>query len=100
MKRTAKRTRTAGTAPRKPGVLMTFEAKGTAPTIQSAARKLGVAPTALDADFGVLAIDPDRGMFTVRVMDEAAVQRSAVRTGVGGPFSNPRIAPFGRTRSR
>ncbi|HJQ59389.1 MAG TPA: hypothetical protein VJ890_20955 [Vineibacter sp.] len=77
---------------------MTFKAKGAKPTLRSAARKLGVAESVLDSGFGVLPIDPARAVYTVRVVDAAAAPPAGTRRGVGGPFSNPRIAPFGRTK--
>ncbi|WP_156312042.1 hypothetical protein [Methylobacterium platani] len=74
-------------------VLMTVHAARRPPSLQQAARSLGVRQSDMDRTFGVVPIDPDRGLFAVKV-------RSASVAGRGGGgenrFSNPRIAPFGR----
>lgn len=75
-------------------VLMTVTGThGAPPTLQDAARQLGVAPSRLNPTFGVIAIDVREGRFAVEV------EASALPKGTGGaergPFSNPPIAPFG-----
>ena len=74
-------------------VLMTVECHE-APSLEAAARTLGVAESALDADFGVVPIDPDRDLYTVRI-DAAAVRKLGRGKGkYRGPFSDPKIAPM------
>ena len=80
-------------------VLMTLEATGEAPSVGQAAQMLGVPIKTLDADFGVVAIDPDRGLYTVRVFADMLKEGGYKdRPGVSGPFSNPGIAPYGTPR--
>jgi hypothetical protein len=71
--------------------MLTFEAPEQ-PTLAQAAAHLGVSSDALDASFGVLLIDPARGLYTVLV-EESALPTS-LPSGASGPFSNPKIAPI------
>ena len=64
---------------------------GGPPSMGEAARQLGLEVDALDPDFGVVTIDPDRGFYSVRV--------DASKLGDDfdpdrGPFSDPPIAPM------
>jgi hypothetical protein len=79
-------------------VMMTVELDPAATDLAAAAERLGVSPERLDAQFGVVAIDPDHNLYTVMV-DEAVSAGAARRKGVSGPFSNPQIAPFSPPRS-
>jgi hypothetical protein len=69
-------------------VMMTVELDPDAATLGAAAGRMGVDPAALDADFGVVPIDPDQNLYTVMVEEDAGARG-------GGPYSNPRIEPFG-----
>jgi hypothetical protein len=75
-----------------PGLMMTLTVPGEAPTIAEAARHLGVAESALDHHFGVVAVDPRHGIYTVLVDEKVA---GALGAGPSGPFANPRIEPYG-----
>jgi hypothetical protein len=75
-------------------VMMTVELDPAAADLAAAAERLGVAPERLDAKFGVVAIDPDHNLYSVMV-DESVGAEAGKRRGVSGPYSNPRIAPFG-----
>lgn len=76
-------------------VLMTVTLpEGGGSTVKAAARALGVDTSAIDATFGVRTLDITAGKYAVMV-DERAVKTAAQRKGVAGPFSNPRIEPFG-----
>jgi hypothetical protein len=68
--------------------------RGTAPTIDAIRMRYHLAPEDVDADFGVIAIDPHEGTYTVLV-DERAVSkiRSEGDWEINGPFSSPRIDP-------
>lgn len=77
---------------------MTVELDPEAATVAKAAERLGVEPGQIDAEFGVVSIDPDQHLYTVLV-DEEAAAGAAERPGVEGPFSNPRIEPFGPPQS-
>ena len=76
------------------GVLMTVELAPEAASLADAAARLGLAPDDLDAEYGVVPVDPDNQLYSVLV-DEAAGEAARGREGVRGPFSNPRIEPFG-----
>jgi hypothetical protein len=73
---------------------MTVELDPGAATPAEAAKRLGVAAEDLDADYGVVPVDPDNHLYSVLV-DEEAGAAAGGREGVEGPFSNPRIEPFG-----
>jgi hypothetical protein len=80
-----------------PDVMMTVELDPEAATVANAAERLGVAPDQIDAEFGVVNIDPEQNLYTVLV-DEQAATGAGDRPGVEGPFSNPRIEPYGPPR--
>jgi hypothetical protein len=77
--------------------LMTItEQSGGAPTLADAARQLGVAEADMDATFGVVPIDPDRGLYAVQVRAGKLPKQSGRPDGdYRGPWSNPKIEPFG-----
>ena len=74
-------------------VLMTVELPGGA-SLDAAAARLGVAPEDLDAEYGVVPIDPEHHLYSV-MAEERAIAGTGARPGTEGPFSNPRIEPFG-----
>jgi len=57
-------------------------------------RKMKLAPEQIDNSFGVVCIDPKNNLYAVMV-DEKASQELSGQKGVKGPYSNPRIEPFG-----
>jgi len=63
-------------------------------TVDDAGRRLEIDPSQIDRDFGVVSIDPDESLFAVLV-DEDVAEGARGKAGVSGPFSNPRIEPFG-----
>ncbi len=71
------------------------------PTLEEVRQTLHLEPGELDERFGVVAIDPEDHLYTVLV-DADAAQRLGLSAGnpeVEGPFSNPRIEPFGPPRA-
>jgi hypothetical protein len=68
--------------------------RGRAPTLEFAAEQLHVAVDDLDRDFGVVAIDPRRGLYCVEVRADRLPPELAERRAFRGPYSNPKIAPF------
>lgn len=56
--------------------------------------QLGLSAGELDEDFGVVNVDPEENLYAIMV-DESAAQRLTDVPSVQGPFSNPRIEPFG-----
>ena len=74
---------------------MTVTSEDGPPTIEAAARQLGVTVDAIDAAYGIVPIDPARGLYSVQV-DSAKLPPETPSEGVyRGPFSNPRIEHFG-----
>jgi hypothetical protein len=82
----------------KPAVLATVQ--GQSPDLQSAAAQLGVSVADLDEEFGVQLLDPERNLYAVRVCGESLPLGGADQGTYRGPFSNPRIAPFGPSKKR
>lgn len=72
-------------------VLMTVKASDGPPSLAEAAKQLGIAIEAIDPDFGVVLISPDRGLYSVLV---DARQLPGTSDDEQGPFSNPPIAPM------
>ena len=70
------------------------------PSLEEAAEALGLEAAELDPEFGVIATDPLRNLYTVRVDAEltgkaaAALESRASHPGEG-VFGDVRIAPFG-----
>lgn len=79
-------------------VLMTIEIPAEKPGLKQAADVLGLLPDALDKSFGVVSVDPDRHLYAVQVKESAVGGRREAGQPYRGPFSNPKIAPFGPTR--
>jgi hypothetical protein len=63
-------------------------------SVEQVRRRLGLEPGQLDADFGVVEVDPAQHKYAVLVDGQVAARLRGSR-GVEGPFSNPRIDPFG-----
>ncbi len=73
--------------------LMTVTGPKGPPTLAEAAAQLGVAVEDLNASFGVVPIDLDKGLYSVEVRDDRAPP--STEGPYRGPFSNPKIEPFG-----
>jgi hypothetical protein len=79
--------------PEKAMVLMVVKGDKGAPSLADAARQLKVTTEDIDSSYGVVAVDPDQGLYTVRVLadrvkpDESSEYR--------GPFSDPEVGPVG-----
>ena len=66
------------------------------PTLAEAAKDLGVATEDLDAAFGVVPVDPERGIYAVLVQaGRAPKQTQESGRDFRGPWSDPAIMPFG-----
>lgn len=63
-------------------------------TLADVRRKLNLSADDVDTEFGVIKIDPQKNLYAVLV-DERAADKAAGQLGVQGPFSNPKIQPFG-----
>ncbi len=80
-------------------VLMTVTSPGLKPDLKRAADILKVSLKSVDSNFGVVAVDPDKGIYAVQVAAEALpAQAQQSPKSFSGPFSNPRIEAFGPRR--
>jgi|SRR5271169_2981502 hypothetical protein len=76
--------------------LMTVVSPRGAPSLAEAARHFGVQAEDMDASFGVVPVDPERGLYAVRVRaSKLPAQQSGAAKDFQGPWSDPAIAPFG-----
>ena len=75
-------------------MLLTVKLDVDGPTVADVCRHLGISDRDIDPTFGVVLIDPEDQRYAVMV-DEAVVETATRARDVAGPFSNPRIEPFG-----
>jgi hypothetical protein len=75
-------------------VMMTLKLDPKDASVDRARDLLGIDDSAIDRDFGVIAVSPDDNLYTVLV-EETAAEDIQNDQAIGGPFSNPRIEPFG-----
>jgi hypothetical protein len=77
-------------------VMVTLVSPGGAPGIEEIEATFGLSLSDLDRQFGVVEVDDLTHEYTILV-EESALPRihSTERWRIVGPFSNPRIAPFG-----
>ena len=76
---------------------------GEPPTLEAICQRFGFTTDELDQQYGVIEIDPDERLFSILV-EQSAVARVGADWGTAenrleGPFSNPRIEPFGPPES-
>jgi hypothetical protein len=78
-------------------IMVSFEVVGAAPTVDELKERFGLSDEEIDASFGVVEIDPETYTYTILVEASAVekVQPGGSISNVEGPFSNPRIEPFG-----
>lgn len=75
-------------------MLLTVELEPSRATLSEVKKALHLSDSDIDDEFGVVSVDPDAGLYAVLV-EEPAAAAAASHPGVKGPFSNPRIEPFG-----
>lgn len=80
-------------------MLFNITSKDRQPSIEEVCEKYGFHPDEIDKQFGIISIDPEADLYCILV-DQAAADRvlnlDAEKKGdIEGPFSNPRIEPFG-----
>ena len=80
-------------------VLMTVTLEESRASLAAAAAALGVSPDDLDAVFGLVPIDLDRGLYAVKVRSDALPERKEGKE-YRGPYSNPKISSFGLSKKR
>lgn len=78
--------------------MYTIEAQQGRPTMAEVARKLQVGEADIDQSFGVVLIDPKRGLYTVRVRQQSGARPDTTDPEVKGPFADPGIGHFGQPR--
>lgn len=74
-------------------MLYTVKLEGSDPSLEQVAEKLGITKGDLDEEYGLIEIDPEQKLYSVMVEESAVGERMS--PDVKGPFSNPRIEPFG-----
>ncbi|MBC6402954.1 MAG: hypothetical protein GDA39_10135 [Hyphomonadaceae bacterium] len=81
-------------------VMLTIDASACArPSIEWAAEQMSLPIDAFDEGFGIIVVDPVRNIYTVRVDSEKLPPDLPKETGLSGPFSDPKIVPFGNPTS-
>lgn len=78
-----------------PTALLTVRGSGSQPSLETAARQLGVAFADIDASFGVVPVDPGKGLYCVQVRADRVPKDLGSQRPYVGPFANPEIAAFG-----
>lgn len=63
-------------------------------TLEAVRRDLELSGEEIDADYGLVSIEPSENRYAILV-DASASTRLESQPGVEGPFANPRIEPFG-----
>jgi hypothetical protein len=77
-------------------VMMNVQCPEDKPSIAVVAQKLNVSVSAIDTKFGVILVDLERHIYTVRVdKDQLPKEMQQQSESVSGPYSDPKIAPFG-----
>ncbi len=65
-------------------------------TLEQAMRRLDLDQEEVDTGYGLVLIDPDQDLYALRVTEAAA--RRIDPEAAGGPYSDPRIEPYGPPR--
>lgn len=77
-------------------VMVTIKAHDGPPTLDAVIERYQLGPDDIDADYGVVEIDPADRLYVILVEPDAAARiQPTEQWETGGPYSNPRIAPFG-----
>ena len=76
-------------------VMMNVQCLDDKPSIAVVARKLNVTASAIDTKFGIILVDLERHIYTVRVDKDQLPKDQQQSEEVSGPYSDPKIAPFG-----
>jgi hypothetical protein len=79
--------------------MLTLTREPSRATLESVKEDLGLSDEEVDADFGLVEIDPDAHQYAILV-EAPAAERAAGKEGVEGPFANPPIEPFGPPEGR
>jgi hypothetical protein len=79
--------------------MLTIKLRANEATLSKVCKRLNLSADEVDSEFGVVNIDPKRNLYTILVEEEAA-RRVSGMPEVEGPFSNPKIEPFGPQRKK
>ncbi len=79
--------------------MLTLKLRPKEATLSKVMKRLNLSSEEIDSEFGVVNIDPKRNLYTILVEEEAA-KRVSGAPDVKGPFSNPKIEPFGPPKKR
>jgi hypothetical protein len=75
--------------------LMTLQSP-TPPSLADVQKEFGLSDDDVDREYGVVEIDPEDHLYSFLVDERKASGLKSVGEGkMEGPYSNPRIAPFG-----
>ena len=86
--------------PLPPLALMTVSLPHAVPSLAEAATQLGVALADVDETFGLVPVDPEKGLYAVQVRADKLPSETQDRgAGFRGPWSNPSIEPLSPTPS-
>ena len=77
-----------------PMALYSVEGFNLPPSPEVVAEKLGISPSDIDRAFGVILIDPKRGMYCVQARVDQSKQSEFSSPHIG-PWSSPKIEGFG-----
>lgn len=77
-------------------VMMNVRWPGKVPTIEDIQQRFSLTDEEISKSFGVVEVDPDEHIYTFLVNENSVSKiQSGNNVKVEGPFSNPRIEPFG-----
>jgi hypothetical protein len=74
--------------------MMTLRLDPSEANLAAVSRKLKLNEDEIDPNFGVVSINPAENLYAILV-EEAASAKLQGSEGIKGPFSNPKIEPFG-----
>ena len=74
--------------------LFTVEMPEKEPSLEEAAAKLSLPLEKLNPEFGVVGIDPSRGLYCVEALLDDSGEGDEFKPRPGGPWSSPPISPF------
>src|SRR5438067_10142334 len=80
-----------GIAPMKAMALMMIQSRTGPPSLAAAAAQLGVSAEDMDAEFGVIPIDEEDGLYGVQVRADRLPPGTESAEPYRGPFSDPEI---------
>lgn len=70
------------------------------PSVELIANEMKVSPSSIDEKYGIIQIDPENRTFAF-LIDEDAIKKinPKDKEKIHGPYSNPKIEPFGPDES-